>query len=160
MVIDITIDTREQTPWHFSPDKANVTRGTLKTGDYAITDDDGFAVERKSFDDFLGTISSGWDRFSRELSRAREAGFTMPIIVEGWIDDCLYTDTGSEIVAPASKLNHPRLTSYFILSRIGQIWQLGGCVLPAGTSTIASAIAYEILVQRQKAISECQTKTS
>ena len=51
----IIIDTREQTPWSFPPE-IPVEIGTLKTGDYALAGDDAFAIERKSKDDFLGTI--------------------------------------------------------------------------------------------------------
>lgn len=86
----ITIDTREQTPWHFDRSVAEATVGTLRTGDYAITGDTGFAVERKSMDDFLSTISKGWSRFQREIYRAKERGFGLPIVVEGMFSDVLF----------------------------------------------------------------------
>lgn len=92
-MLEITIDTREQTPFHFDECVAKTRIGTLKTGDYACTGDRGFAVERKSLDDFLGTISSGWDRFQREIFRAKTAGFSLPIVVEGNLDDiCFHLD--------------------------------------------------------------------
>ena len=68
-MLHIVIDTREQTPWHFHPEVATATRGTIKTGDYALLNDDGFAIERKSLNDFVGTIGKGWDRFCREIKR-------------------------------------------------------------------------------------------
>lgn len=89
-MLEITIDTREQTPFHFDEQLVSSRVGTLKTGDYACTGDRGFAVERKSLDDFLGTISSGWDRFQREMFRAKSSGFTLPIIVEGNLDDVCF----------------------------------------------------------------------
>ena len=89
-MLDITIDTREQTPFHFGEGIARTRIGTLRTGDYACTGDRGFAVERKSLDDFLGTISSGWDRFQREIFRAKTAGFALPIVVEGNLDDVCF----------------------------------------------------------------------
>lgn len=148
--MDITIDTREQTPFHF--DGATVRRGTLTTGDYAITGDKGFAVERKSFDDFLGTISTGWERFQREIARAKKQGYVLPIIVEGSISDCLWHEDTHEILPPLSALNHPLLSSAFILSRIGEIWQLGGCVIPCEDVQTATAITYALLTERNKAL--------
>lgn len=89
-MLEITIDTREQTPFHFDDHIAKVRVGGLKTGDYACTGDRGFAVERKSLDDFLSTISSGWARFQREIFRAKAEGFHIPIIVEGNLDDLMF----------------------------------------------------------------------
>ena len=60
----IIIDTREQRPWVF-PAYAAVRVGTLKQGDYALEGDDRYAIERKSLEDFIGTIFSGWERFKR-----------------------------------------------------------------------------------------------
>ena len=68
-MLRIVIDTREQQPWHFPRHLAAVSRGTLSAGDYALEGDRGFAIERKSLPDFVGTISSGWERFRRELER-------------------------------------------------------------------------------------------
>ena len=65
----IIIDTREQRPWRFPPEAAFVRRGTLSAGDYALEEDTAFAIERKSLDDFIGTVSTGWERFQRELER-------------------------------------------------------------------------------------------
>jgi len=98
-MLEITIDTREQTPFHFDPEVAKTRIGTVRTGDYACTGDAGFAVERKSLDDFLGTISSDWERFQREIFRARSAGFHLPIVVEGNLDDITfhYNDVASGI---------------------------------------------------------------
>lgn len=89
-MLEITIDTREQTPFHFDDHIAKVRIGGLKTGDYACTGDRGFAVERKSLDDFLSTISSGWARFQREIFRAKAEGFALPIVVEGNLDDVVF----------------------------------------------------------------------
>ena len=89
-MIEVTIDTREQTPWSFDEHLVKARIGTVKTGDYCITGDNGFAIERKSFDDFLGTISKGWSRFQREIYRAQERGFTLPILVEGRLQDLLF----------------------------------------------------------------------
>lgn len=154
MPLSITIDTREQRPFHFPPTSAVVVRGTLRTGDYALTGDAGFAIERKSFDDFLGTISSGWDRFQREVARAREAGFVLPIVVEGWLDDCLWTDDGDKVMPPESMFNHPALSSKMILSRVAALWQLGACVIPCGSDLAAAAVTFALLLGRHKFLKE------
>jgi ERCC4-type nuclease len=66
----IVIDTREQTPWSWEPSDAITTVAGLNAGDYALLADTEpvrgkdrlavrFAIERKSLEDFLGTISTG-----------------------------------------------------------------------------------------------------
>lgn len=152
--LNITIDTREKTPWHFEAWQANVLRGTLRTGDYALTGDDGFAIERKSLDDFLGTISSGWDRFTREIERAHKAGFpSMPIIVEGALLNCIFRETSDgRIIAPDH--NHPKLTPAFITKRIAEL-ALAGCpVLFAENAMYASALAFAILKERERHLND------
>lgn len=108
-MLKITIDTREQTPFHFDDHIAKVRIGGLKTGDYACTGDRGFAVERKSLDDFLSTISSGWKRFQREIFRAKTEGFALPIIVEGNLDDIVfhYDEVVSGIAVSALLKDNP-----------------------------------------------------
>lgn len=148
MVLDIVIDTREQTPWHIEECYATVTIGTLRIGDYALRGDVGFAVERKSLDDFLGTISSGWERFKREIERASKAGFTLPIIVEGRIEDCMFTVSDSGEPIPPHH-NHPRLMPGFVLKRIGELQHMGANVYFAENAEYAMAIAYSMLTERQ-----------
>jgi ERCC4-type nuclease len=78
--LSIVIDTREQAPWGWEPHLATTRVQGLAAGAYALEIDCEqvkrretlavrFAVERKSLDDFLGTISTGWERFQRELDR-------------------------------------------------------------------------------------------
>lgn len=68
----IVIDTREQTPFTFSNNDANITiiNKTLDTGDYSIK---GFekhiCIERKSKSDFCKSITYDRDRFKQELLR-------------------------------------------------------------------------------------------
>jgi ERCC4-type nuclease len=67
--VRVVIDTREQTPWIF-PDGVETVRGTLCSGDYSIEGaEEWVAVERKSLDDLVQSISRGRDRFWRELAR-------------------------------------------------------------------------------------------
>jgi len=148
-MFDITIDTREQNPWHFDPTLVRVHRGTLRTGDYAVTGDSGFAIERKSLDDFLGTIGKGWERFMREIYRARESGFHLPIIVEARFTDFLFkVNAKGEIESPQHE--HPRMTPGFVLKRIGELEHLGASPRFADGPIEAAMWACAILYARYR----------
>ena len=52
----VTVDTREQNPYTFSSEYATVTVATVKLGDYAVTGDEGWAVERKGIGDLISSF--------------------------------------------------------------------------------------------------------
>jgi ERCC4-type nuclease len=81
----VTVDNREQLPWDLAP--LRTVAGTLQSGDYGLAAaPDVAAIERKSLEDLLGCITTGRDRFERELERLR--GFpTQAVIVEASWDD-------------------------------------------------------------------------
>lgn len=148
----IVIDTREQTPWGFPPEVA-VEIGTLKTGDYALKGDSAFAIERKSKDDFLGTISTGWGRFCRELNRMDAAGFpAKPILVECDFSAFCFSERNGEIIPPDHE--HYMLTPQFVMKRIGQLTARGAAVVFAGNPQFASALALAILRERYEALNQ------
>ena len=71
------VDTREQKPYKFDDFKV----GTLKTGDYSVEGyKKEFAVERKSLADFVGSVTSGRERFEREVERLQDLEFGAVII--------------------------------------------------------------------------------
>jgi hypothetical protein len=112
-----------------------------------VTGDKGFAVERKSLNDFLGTISTGWERFQREINRASVAGFHLPVIVEARFSDILFTaNQQGEILPPPH--DHPRLTPGFVLKRIGEMEMLGASARFADGPTEAAMLAAALLFQR------------
>lgn len=78
----ITIDSREQTPLFFSlPYKV----GKLDVGDYAYGNEEtrlDIYFERKTIFDFVSTISQGFERFNRELLKARLSGKRLCVLVE------------------------------------------------------------------------------
>ena len=84
----IAVDTREQRPFAFQgyADCTTIS-GTLPVGDYSIAGfDEKIAVERKSLDDLLGCLTSGRERFQKELARARSLDrFT--VVVEASFED-------------------------------------------------------------------------
>ncbi len=86
-------DTREQEPWTFDAVPVETRDVTLATGDYAVpahcrhdpeldTYYPAFAIERKSGQDFLTSITWQRDRFASELERAAEWTQPFPVLVE------------------------------------------------------------------------------
>lgn len=86
----IVVDTREQTPWIPAIERPGgrrillpVVRRKLNAGDYTVEGYEAeIAIERKSLADWIGTMFSAvdtaegkatsWERFRRELARARD----------------------------------------------------------------------------------------
>lgn len=93
-------DTREQSPIHLSL-KTEVRK--LDVGDYGLAPphDKGIYIERKSLQDFVGSLSlrkvarkkkendSSFERIDRELARAKESGHYVIMLVESDINDAL-----------------------------------------------------------------------
>jgi len=152
----IVIDTREQSPWAFEP-YIETSVGTLKTGDYALEGDGQFAIERKSLEDFLGTIGSGWPRFCRELNRMDEAGFAAKvIIVEGDYATCTFsTAPTGELIPPQHR--HWMLSPQFVEMRIAQLTMRGVSVIFARDSKLAAGLAVAIFKQRNIQIKSNET---
>jgi DNA excision repair protein ERCC-4 len=64
-------DTREQNGWGPLFQTPHVV-GTLSYGDYSVLGLESLiSIERKSFQDLLGSLTNGRDRFESELKRAR-----------------------------------------------------------------------------------------
>ena len=78
----IIIDTREQKPiWELKEGK--VIKQKLDEGDYTTSDLLNIAhIERKSPNDFYGSIIQGHKRFAAELERANEKGIKLAVFVE------------------------------------------------------------------------------
>lgn len=145
----IIIDTREQAPWAFEP-YIQTSTGTIRSGDYALADDESrFAIERKSLEDFLGTIGSGWPRFCQELQRMEDAGFpARVVIVEGDYATCTFQQTPrGEIVPPQHR--HWMLSPQFVESRVAALTMRGAAVLFAGNAELAAALAVSIFKHRE-----------
>lgn len=74
----IFADSREQKPLDF--DNTTRTKG-LSFGDYRMAGSNIY-IERKSLADAWGTLSGGYERFEREIIRAKDAGAYLIILVE------------------------------------------------------------------------------
>lgn len=77
----VLVDSREQTPWTFEGQGITCGRATLATGDYSLPGlEHRVAIERKSLDDWTGTVMRSRARFYRELERLRAFDFRCVII--------------------------------------------------------------------------------
>jgi DNA excision repair protein ERCC-4 len=87
--IAIVVDTREQEPYAFDPERVIATRKALPAGDYSIEGhEDSVAVERKTLEDFVSTVIRSRKRFKKELQRLSGYEFAC-IVVEADLDDIL-----------------------------------------------------------------------
>jgi DNA excision repair protein ERCC-4 len=76
----IIVDTREQDPLPIRT--GPVERGTLSSGDYSFAGGDHlFAVERKTIADLVQSLTSGRERFTRELERLRGYRFARLLVI-------------------------------------------------------------------------------
>jgi len=113
----INCDTREKSPWQFDKN-IKVELKTLNVGDYSNPLNPSIVIERKSMNDLLGTFSAGFERFCREILRAKEQNINVVIICESKFNDFL-----SFNYLPQYKWVK-KATPDFISSRIRNLLQL------------------------------------
>jgi hypothetical protein len=148
--LDITIDTREQRPWSFPEESTRVARGTITVGDYALRGDErSYAIERKSLDDFVGSISSSWDQNRVRYLKMKQAAWpSMVCIVEAdFVSTCFGYDASGAMTTPNH--NHPKISPQFIRARIAELSYYGAGILFAGSPELASALCWRILYERK-----------
>lgn len=91
----IVIDSREQVPLDFTVggSVSRVETRGVPFGDYWCEFEGGQEMpicwERKSIPDLFGTLTSGMERFKREIARANENNFKMIIAIEGTLSEVL-----------------------------------------------------------------------
>lgn len=88
----LVCDSREQRCLDFKGIEGieKVEEAALAYGDYtAIVKEKPVPIvfERKGISDLFGTMTSGYERYKREMERAREAGVKLILIVEGTYSD-------------------------------------------------------------------------
>ncbi len=80
-------DTREQNPLFFYHPEIEIRVCKLNCGDYAMRFSDGLmsdtVFERKTIADAFGSLTSGYERFKREVQRAQETDTRLIVIIEG-----------------------------------------------------------------------------
>jgi ERCC4-type nuclease len=80
----IVVDTREQQPWTFEGQPVTTVTAKLDAGDYSVLGlEHRVAIERKSLDDWTGTVLRDRSRFYRELALLRAYEFRCVIIEAG-----------------------------------------------------------------------------
>ena len=84
----IIVDTREQKPFSF--DGHTLIESKLEYGDYSLHPNNKLAVERKSLNDFYGTLSGGRERFEREIQKAKKLEGYIVVVVESTINTMMY----------------------------------------------------------------------
>jgi len=85
----ILIDTREQRPYEYDATADGVTtlRRKLDAGDYSISGAEAYiAIERKSIDDWVSTITHARERFNEELKKLRALDRAYIVVEAGWDD--------------------------------------------------------------------------
>ena len=116
----LRIDTREQKPLFFDTFGVKVRREKLSCGDYHMVFSDGTSssvvFERKSIPDLFGTMTKGHERFKKEMTRAKEQGLSMVILVEGPLSQ----------VAKGCK--HSRVPGITIIRTVFSLWTRYGLV--------------------------------
>lgn len=101
----IYIDTREQKPLDFD---CSTEIRTLKFGDYSLSDKEfscGCHIERKSLNDFAGTLGGGFERFCREIERAGNDGSYLIVLVEENLKNCLQFNLLPEFYKKKTRVN-------------------------------------------------------
>jgi len=99
----IYVDTREQKPLTFVSHQTAVQ--TLKIGDYVSSNQPPtcqVCIERKAMNDFVGTLSGGYERFCRELDKAVAANSYVVVLVESTLNQCM--DSGANIYRRFTKV--------------------------------------------------------
>jgi ERCC4-type nuclease len=84
----IIVDTREQKPFQF--EGHTLIESKLEYGDYSLHPNNKLAVERKSLNDFYGTLSGGRERFEREIQKAKKLEGYIVVVVESTINTMMY----------------------------------------------------------------------
>ena len=140
----IVCDTREQMPLDFSrwPDVV-VEVGALHSADYSLRGlEDRFGIERKSIPDLVGSVTTGRDRFTRELERLR--GFDLAAIVaEGTLEQVARHEYRGQ-ANPESVLQS--LAAFHVRYRVPVLW----CGSPSGCAYMVRSLARHFLREAQE----------
>ena len=86
----------------------NTTSMKLDFGDYAVSGDhyDYTYVDRKSESDFKSTMTSGFDRFKREMDRAKEFDSYLFVVIESTIEKVIENNKKNSYAANLPYLWH------------------------------------------------------
>jgi len=145
--LHLTVDTREQKPLEFPSDWVSATRGTVSVFDYALTNDAGYSVERKSLPDFIQSVvmAKSWKRELKKIEKARERLLPIIYILE-FSEDAIHSFDYT--IFPSG-----RVTSQMVCRRIAELmFDHGVIVWPAGSRDSAAYWVCVILKRRLESL--------
>tara|TARA_Y100001973_G_C5207362_1_gene342540 strand:+ start:4936 stop:5886 length:951 start_codon:yes stop_codon:yes gene_type:complete len=119
----IFIDTREQRPLRFS---RGVEVRKLDYGDYAFNSKQATCncyIERKGLSDFVGTLSGGYERFVKEIERAKENEANLIILVESKFTNALYFNEQRKSYNKEKVFKNVKATPEFVFHRVRSLSQ-------------------------------------
>lgn len=82
--LTIIVDSREQCPYLFTG-HSTVVKG-LSIGDYGLLNCPDIAIERKSINDLIGSLSKGRERFEKELRKGAQLPY-FALVIEASLSD-------------------------------------------------------------------------
>jgi len=145
--LHVTVDTREQIPLEFPGEWVSATRGTVSVFDYALTNDSGYSVERKSLPDFIQSVvlSKSWTRELKKIEKARERLLPIIYILEFSEEQIHSFDY--------SIYRSGRVTPQLVCRRIAELmFDQGVIVWPSGSRMACSYWVCLILKRRLESI--------
>ena len=119
------VDSREQKPLSFDDFKTKPHK--FDFGDYCFINEPYFCntfIERKSIQDLWGTMSKGFDRFNREIERAKnQNGYIIVVVDYSFQKACPPLDESGEDNSYNANRKYSKASSSFIFHRIREIMQ-------------------------------------
>ena len=119
----VYVDTREQKPLKFH---RNIEIKKLDFGDYSFSSKTGSCncyIERKSLSDFIGTMSGGYERFCKEIERAKEANANLVILVESKLSSAIHFNHQFKRGSKERVFKKVRATPDFIFHNVRKLIQ-------------------------------------
>lgn len=142
--VPIRIDTREQAPLRFDPAYAVCVRATVHVFDYAVDGDEGWAIERKSVSDLIGSFTVNKAGELKKIGKARERfdkGWPLVYVVEGGIADMMQYNWD----------RFDRVNSAWFFSTLASLMIREGVTLLFSANRVESALwVYRLLKSRNK----------
>ena len=95
----VKVDSREKKPYQF---ETASEVGTIPVGDYSIVGlENHIAIERKTVDDLIGCLTTGRERFERELYKARALDY-FALVTEASLKDFINHNYRSQMEPKAA----------------------------------------------------------
>lgn len=142
----VMVDTREQCPLRFDSQYVDVSRGTVPVFDYALGGDNGWAIERKSLEDFTQSVilTDAWRRELAKIEKARATwapGLPIVYLAECTMDDLLRYDY--------SCFTSGRVTSQFAFRRWSELLYAHNAHIVWAGSREGASYAVCVLLRRR-----------